>query len=37
MATIFAWSERSERGEMDQNDALVKFADALDKASIRYD
>ena len=36
MATIFAWSGAlRKRGEMDQNDALVKFADALDKASIR--
>lgn len=36
MATIFAWSGAlKKRGELDQNDALVKFAEALEKASIR--
>ena len=36
MATIFAWSGAlRKRGELDQNGALVKFAEALERASIR--
>ncbi len=36
MATIFAWSGAlKKRGELDKNEALVKFADELEAASIR--
>lgn len=36
MATIFAWSGAlKKRGELDGNTALVNFAEALEKASIR--
>ena len=35
MATIYAWSGAlKKRGELDKNDALVAFADALEKACI---
>ncbi len=35
MATIFAWTGAlRKRGELDSNEELVKFADALEKASI---
>jgi isocitrate dehydrogenase len=35
MATIFAWTGAlRKRGELDGNNALVKFADALEKASV---
>ena len=35
MATIFAWSGAlRKRGEMDGNDALQKYADALEAATI---
>ncbi len=35
MATIFAWSGAlKKRGELDGNNALIEFADALEKASI---
>lgn len=36
IATIFAWSGAlRKRGELDNNDALVKFSDKLEKASIK--
>lgn len=36
IATIFAWSGAlRKRGELDNNDALVDFADKLEKASIK--
>lgn len=36
IATIFAWSGAlKKRGELDNNDALVNFADKLEKASIK--
>lgn len=36
MATIFAWTGAlRKRGELDENHALAKFADALEKASIK--
>jgi isocitrate dehydrogenase len=36
MATIFAWSGAlRKRGEMDGINGLVKFADSLEKASIK--
>ena len=36
MATIFAWSGAlAKRGELDNNDALVKFAQKLEEASIK--
>ena len=35
MATIFAWSGAlRKRGELDQNQALMEFADKLEQASI---
>ena len=35
VATIFAWSGAlRKRGELDSNEALVKFADALESACI---
>ena len=35
VATIFAWSGAlRKRGELDQNDRLMKFADSLEKAVI---
>jgi isocitrate dehydrogenase len=35
VATIFAWSGAlRKRGELDGNDALVRFADALDRAAL---
>ena len=35
VATIFAWSGAfRKRGELDGNDALIRYADALEKASI---
>ena len=36
VATIFAWSGAlRKRGELDKNDALMKYADNLEKATIR--
>ena len=36
MATLFAWTGAlRKRGELDQIDALVDFADKLEKASIQ--
>ena len=36
VATIFAWSGAlRKRGELDKNDALMKYADALEKATIK--
>ena len=36
MATIFAWSGAlRKRGELDKNEALMKFADALEAACIK--
>ena len=35
MATIFAWTGAlRKRGEMDSNEALARFADKLEKATI---